>query len=410
MRIIKQIKEGFLPILDIMIPKGKYEKRIFGIFFFLFACFSVLFLHKYGNHCPHEEILDYDIDYWRACFWTIPTQPFQGGARHPLLMVIFFPLNCLVFGIRLLSGELFLHYYLIAFFFNAVTALSIMIIYKYCVNLIRISKVQALIVCLLFAFFAHILLLSFVAETFQLSMLGLLLVVYLTTDSFLNNKKIPIITNVILFVYVAGVTVSNGLKCVFAQLFQSGDFRYKRNSILLSGIITFVLILFSFFINSLVTEVNLTNARNSASGFTFAGQADIISEMFFEPVLFHQSHSFWGKCHEIFAYNTIFPVIVNLILYAVIICAVLVNIRKKAVLLLLSFFGADVLIHLICGFGIDTLQVYSLHWLFIFPLLIGWLYKEINNSKMKTGLNVLILLLSISLAVNNIPRIIELIY
>jgi hypothetical protein len=235
----------------------------------------------------------------------------------------------------------------------------------------------------------------------------LLLVVYLTTDSLLNHKKIPLITNILLFVYVSGVTLSNGLKCAIAQLFQKRKFKDKRNSILLSGLITSILIFFSFSVNYIVkTEVPDSNVLE----FIFSGDVAIISEMFFEPILFHHNHSFWGLGQEVFAYNTIFPTIVNLVLYAVILCAVLVNIRKRCVLLLLSFFGVDALIHIICGFGIADPYIYCLHWLFIFPLLIGWLYHEICNKRIKIGLNILLVLLIVSLAVNNIPRLVELIY
>jgi hypothetical protein len=409
MKILKLIKEGFSPIWDVIIPKSKNEKWILGIFFFFFACFSVLFLRKYGTVFPHIEVLNYDIDFWLRKFNSMTsTTPFGGGIKHPLLPSIMYPLNILNQIVRLIySGELPLTYLVTMLFYNMVSVLSIMIIYKYCVNLIRISKLQSLILCALFAFFAHVLLLSFIPETFQLSMFGLLLVTYLTTDSLLNNKKIPLITNIVLFMYVSGVTISNGLKCVIAQLFPSGDFKYKRNSILLSGVITSIFILLSGFVNYMIDKLW---EKYFIAEYIFEGPVDIITEMFFEPILFHQNHSLWGFGKEVFAYNTIFPVIVNIILYAIIICSIIVNIRKRAVLLLLSFFGVDVLIHLICGFGIADPFIYCLHWLFIFPLLIGWLYKEINNQKIKIGLNILLLLMIISLVVNNIPRIFELIY
>jgi len=409
-KFIQQLKEGFLPILDVLIPRSKDEKWIFWIFFFVFACFSVLFFRKYGNEFPDWEIINYDL-YYIKDFHKLPPSPFGGGNRHPLFAVILFPLNIVVFITNLLySDNLPLSHLVIYLFFNVITALSILIVYKYCVNLIRISNLQALCLCILFALFAHVLLLSFIPETFPLSMFGLLLVVYMITDSFLNQKKIPIITNIILFMYVTGITISNGLKCVFAQLVQYGDFKYKRNAILLSGILTFILIIVSFSAHYIVAGDMDWGTKNSVSQYIFAGETDIISEMFFEPILFHHKHSLWGYGEEKFEYNSFFPVIVNLILYAVIICALIVNLRKKVVLLYCSFFGVDLLIHLVCGFGIADVQVYCLHWLFLFPLLIGWLYKAICNEKVKTGLTVLLLLLSILLAVNNIPRILELIY
>ena len=414
-KITKQIKAGFLPILDVITSKSKVEKWVFGVFFFIYACLGILFFLKYRFGFPDRELLNYDVYLWmyKRFFRIQSLLPFYGGSRHPLLMLIISPLIISTYIIKLLSGELVLNMLFVILVHNVIVALSITITYKYIVNLIRISKTHAIVLCVLFALFAHVLLLSFVPETFQFAMLGLLLVVYLTTDSLLNQKKIPLITNIILFVYVSGVTVSNGAKCVIAQLFQKDTFKNKRKSVLLSGLITSVLIFLSFFVSYIASLCYFGECRMKDNTLLciFSGQANIISEMFFEPILFHHNYSLWGyPGNVIFTYDTIFPIIINVILYSIIICAVLVNIRKKHVLLLLSFFGTDVLIHIICGFGIDGPYIYCLHWLFIFPLLTGWLYKEISNKIIKTGLNTLLILLSIALAVNNIPRIIELIY
>lgn len=413
-KIIKQIKDGFKPIFDVIIPKNREEKWLLGVFFFVYLCFGFLFWFKYGDTFPSTDLLDYDVEGYSVFFSKIQRlTPLSGSDRHPLLAVIISPLIILGYVINLFFKGLALQFLLGIVFFNVIAALSITIVYKYCVNLIKISKIQSLIICLLFAFFAHVLLLSFIPESFPLSMLGLLLLAYLTTDSLLNHKKIPIITNVILFAYVAGVTVTNGLKCVIAQLFQNGDFKYKLKSILVSGLTTATLILISFVISYISSLLILGEFKliRQISLYIFSGETHIISEMFFEPILFHQYHTFWGEFREeVFAYNTIFPTIANIIFYAVVICAIVVNIRKREVLFLLSLFGADVFFHLICGFGIDNLHIYCLHWIFIFPLLIGWLYKEINNSKIKIGLNILLLLLGGFLVVNNISQLIVLIY
>jgi len=408
MNIMKQFKESFLPIWNVIIPKNKDEKLIFGVSFCVYACISILFFAKYQNHFPHWELLNYDIERWFHKF-CVPKSlfPFDGGIKHPLLSVFFLPINGLVHIVRLLNfGTLPLHYLVVMLFYNCMAALSITILYKYCIHLIKNSKLQALLFCIVYALFAHVLLLSFVPETFQFSLLGLLLVLYVTTDSMLNQKKIPVFTNVLLFVYAAGTTLSNGIKYTIAQLFQQGNFKDKQKSIIWSAGITVLLIGISFLVNLFWGKI----PANNVVDFMFSSQAHIISEMFFEPVLFHNHNSLWGTGNGIFTYSSIFPVIINLVFYAIIACAIFVTVKKRAVLLLLSFFGVDVFIHLICGFGIADLYIYCLHWLFIFPLLIGWLYKTIGNKKIIIGLNIVLVLLSISFAINNIPRIIKLIY
>jgi len=368
----------------------------------------VLFFAKYQNHFPHWELLNYDIDrlFGNLCVKT-SLLPFNYGFRHPLLSVFFLPVNLLVYITQLLNfGALPLHYLVCMLFYNLIAALSVTIIYKYCVQLIKNSKIQALILCIVYALCAHVLLLSFVPETFQFSLLGLLLVVYITTDSMLNQKKIPLLTNVLLFVYAAGTTLTNGIKCTIAQLFQQGSFKDKRKSIIWSAGITVLLIGISFLVNLFWGKI----PANNVVDFMFSSQAHIISEMFFEPVLFHNHNSLWGTGQGIFTYSSMFPIIVNCIFYAIVVCAIFVTIRKRAALFLLSVFGVDIFIHLICGFGIADLYIYCLHWLFIFPLLIGWMYKTTGNKKIITGLNIVLVLLGVSFAINNMAPIIGLIY
>jgi len=409
MKITKQLKEGFLPIWDVLIPKSKDEKWIFLAFFCVYACFSILFFAKYQNHFPHWELLNYDIGrlFGNLCAKQTSLLPFNCGFRHPLLSVFFLPVNLLVYITQLLYfGALPLQYLVVMLFYNLIAALSVTIIHKYCVQLIKNSKIQALILCIVYALCAHVLLLSFVPETFQFSLLGLLLVVYITTDNILNHKKISVLTNVLLFVYAAGTTLTNGAKCTIAQLFQQGNFKDKRKSIVWSVGIFVLLAGISFLVNYFAEDV----PGNNFAEFIFSGESHIISEMFFEPVLFHNHHPLWGTGQGIFTYNSIFPIIINCIFYAIVACAIFITIGERAVLFLLSFFGVDIFIHLICGFGIADLYIYCLHWLFIFPLLIGWLYKTVGNKKIITVLNIVLVLLGVSFAINNMPLIIELIY
>jgi hypothetical protein len=269
---------------------------------------------------------------------------------------------------------------------------------------------------LLFALFAHVLLLSFTPESFPLSMLGLLVLIYMTTDNILNDKKIPLSANVILFCYITGVTVSNGLKVLWAQLFQRGRLKTKAGTFLLSGFVCAGLIVFAFlgahfFGRLLYGNWLVTDGTNYLASFRSVSWMPVFHYFFCEPLLFHHNYDFWNWEVVHFQYNTIFPFLVSGILYTLVTIALIVNLKQKPVLLLLAFFLSDVLINLVLGFGsIYESYIYGLHWLFIIPLLIGWLYYKIENKQIKTGLDVILICIAVFCAVNNFPRLYDLFF
>jgi hypothetical protein len=243
-------------------------------------------------------------------------------------------------------------------------------------------------------------------------MFGLLVLIYATTDSILNNRKIPVASNVILFCFITGITISSGLKVFFAQFFQSGKFRDKCYTFILSGLACTGLILFSlattyvlsrFFFGDWLIEDNTVDYISSLSSVSFIS---LFHDFFCEPILFHQNYDFWNWAWMgNLQYNALFPLVMCSILYVIVIIALAVNIKQKSVWLLLSFFLSDVLIHMVFGYGIFGSYIFGLHWLFIIPLSIGWLYHSMKSKRLKIGLDVLVICIAVFCAFHNFPRL-----
>lgn len=72
--------------------------------------------------------------------------------------------------------------------------------------------------------------------------------------------------------------------------------------------------------------------------------------------------------------------------------------------MLILFFGFDIFLHVIIGFGSGEAFLYGGHWVFLVPLFIGWLHKSITEKEKKILLYV-ISFLFLSLIINNIIQI-----
>ena len=66
----------------------------------------------------------------------------------------------------------------------------------------------------------------------------------------------------------------------------------------------------------------------------------------------------------------------------------------------LSYFGFDMFIHLILGFGINEIFIMAPHWLFVIPLAIAYAFKKAKKNQHK-ALQLSVLALTAYLLVYN---------
>ncbi|OAV64831.1 hypothetical protein Barb6_03087 [Bacteroidales bacterium Barb6] len=63
--------------------------------------------------------------------------------------------------------------------------------------------------------------------------------------------------------------------------------------------------------------------------------------------------------------------------------SVLLNRKHTLVKLLLSFLSVDIFVHFVLRYGLMEGQIYSGHWLFVFPVLLALLANRITDKKVK---------------------------
>ena len=104
------------------------------------------------------------------------------------------------------------------------------------------------------------------------------------------------------------------------------------------------------------------------------------------------------------SYSVIFLNIINISIIILFLSGVIIGFKTELMKLLLSLFSIDILIHIICGFGINEIYIYSPHYLFIITLAIGYACKSLLCNWNRISIFIL-LIITITCFINNMYKI-----
>ena len=189
-------------LIKLIIPHKKIEKIIFFSTLLWFLFFSMFFA-LCVDFSSHHELMGYDSDFYigggnpklmlnKIISWNL---------RHPLYVIINYPV--------LLIDALFpsaLHWAIFALFSSVIMADSNLMIYRICKQTL-VGESSALMSTILFPTFAHIMLLSGLAETYVYTIFFVLLLIMLA----MTNKSTMLSDNLI-FAILTGTTLKN---CIY---------------------------------------------------------------------------------------------------------------------------------------------------------------------------------------------------
>ncbi len=117
--------------------------------------------------------------------------------------------------------------------------------------------------------------------------------------------------------------------------------------------------------------------------------SSIIENLFGESLQLHQDYLLQDTLKSrpvIVKYRYLFNYVVESIIILLFITGILLNFKNKFLWLVMSFFGLDMLIHVILGFGINEVYIMSAHWTYVIPIVIGMLFVKIKENRLGTSL------------------------
>jgi hypothetical protein len=112
----------------------------------------------------------------------------------------------------------------------------------------------------------------------------------------------------------------------------------------------------------------------------------IYENLFGETIQFHQKHFLEDTLvfRPVFVkYDWLWNYIVEAVILLLAAIGIWCGRRSRFLWLALSYFGFDMFIHLILGFGINEIFIMAPHWLFVIPFAIGYVFYRSKGCQHK---------------------------
>lgn len=411
-------QQKFKDFLKTIFPSTKFEVLLFIIFSTVYGILGSFIALNYriifDDRIPWDAYFSFDN---RAIVMT-------GGGfeRHPLANYFFDWIR--EFGLLFSDGKKDETFRLVlAWCSNFAISLSLIQIYKYLKNIIVLPKKISLLIIAFFAFFSTNILLSFTPETYTYTLFFLVLFNYYAALKMRKGEKIPAPALIFAGVTVGGLTVTNIVKVYIPLLFEKNIFtQWKKfgNGVLriLASVAVFLLLFlnrldFNFFRFLEKTEEQYEKFSNPKATPVW----DMIASWFFggnmlfagfEVRDYHNKKGFEYKALFMDVYESWIPYLFVAAVLILVIWSSVKNFKNKLVLVLMISFLVDIVIHCILKFGLHTSYIYGGHFVFVYPLLIGWLFYAYKNApKTLSFLYSILWILFIYLVLNNVFRMEE---
>lgn len=413
-----KLKTKIGSVLSLIFPSQKAEFILFTLFLVSYGILGSIIAWDYriifDNRIPWDAYFSFDN---RAIVMT-------GGGfeRHPLSNYFFdFIRN---FALVFSEGEYNEVFRLVlAWCSNLTISLSLIQIYKYLRNIIGLPIKLSVLLVIFFAFFSTNILLSFTPETYTYTLFLLCWFNYYSAKKLKNGEPISITALTFSSIAVGGLTITNIVKIYIPLLFEKHLFTHGKKFVSTTLKVIFSASVFVFlFLYRLDFDVFRIINKTGEQYEKFSNPKvtplwDMMMSWFFGGnILFsnfvirdyHNKKGFEYKALFMDTYSSVFPYIFVVILLLLILWALLKNFKNPLVQILTLSFFVDILIHCLLKFGLHTSYIYGGHFVFIYPLILGWLLHTYRSSaKTLTFICSIIIILGFYLLLNNFYRMQE---
>ncbi len=414
-------KYKFTSFFRLVFPSTLIEWTVFLSFI---ICYGVL-----GTYIATHYRIIYDSRIpWDAYFSFDNRQiVLTGGSfeRHPLSYYFFNWLKELALLIS--DGKTDVTFRLVlAWFSNIAISFSVLQVFKYLKNIIKIPFAINLLLVTFFGIFSTSIILSFTPENFTYTLFLLTLFHHYSALKLKNEEKTPTLALAVAGITIGGLTITNIVKVFIPLLFEKGIFRSWRkfgNAVFrtLFTCVCFALLYLNrinFKYENILSQTN--KQYEKFSNVKSIPLWDMIASFFlggnilFPNFIIRDKHNMKGFDYKglfMDAYSSWIPYIFIAVLVVLILWSYYKNFRNKLVQVLILSFLVDIIIHCILKFGLHTSYIYGAHFVFVYPLLLGWLFYSYKSSpKVLSFLTVTTILLFLYLFINNYFRMTEFFY
>ena len=316
--------------------------------------------------------------------------------RHPFLNFMLYPFYLLDQWLIDLTGVNCMQF-IVAVLLVVTACYTYVFLRRLLYEVLELPRFDVILLLLLFFSFGYVQLCLLVPDHFPYSMMLLVMVLWLAGKRIRERSSFPIWQGVVLYLVVMGTTLTNGVKVLLALLFTNGRKLFQLRTFLLMIIVPTILVLGFCIYEREAFEKPRTKMKNEDRERANRPQKgviesyihldtphyeSIVENLLGEPVQFHQKY-FLG---DVSNRKTPRPMIVaydhwaNYAVSGFIVFLVLMGIwcgrRERLLWMALSWFAFDMLMHVVLGFGLNEVYIFSVHWLFIIPLALAYLMRR----------------------------------
>lgn len=320
----------------------------------------------------------------------------SGGSfeRHPLSYYFFNGIRELALLIS--GGKMDMTFRLtLAWMSNLVISLNILQIFKYLKNIIRLPVEFSFFIVLFFALFSTNIILSFTPENFTYTLFFLSLYNHYAAIKLKKDEKIPASALTLAGITIGGLTITNFVKVFVPVLFEKNLFKnWKKFGNAALRVIIAVICYILLYLNRIDFKYQAIFSKTNQQYEKFSNVEtmptwDMIMSFFFGGnILFpsftisdkHSMKGFHFKAIYMELYSSTFSYIFVAVLLLLAVWSYCKNFRNKWVQVIMISFFIDIIIHCLMRFGLHTSYIYGGHFVFVYPLLIGWLFYAYRSS------------------------------
>lgn len=339
--------------------------------------------------------------------------------RHPLFIVVLLPL----FGLNRLimpPTEFNAAVLLMAALLVAADVWGAVLMHRLLRDVVEVRRVDAALLTALFYGFAHVMIATMVPDHFALSLPLLLLTLLIAGRKLKEGKPMKLWQSALLFFLTAGVTLTNGVKVVLAAWFAGGRKVFAWRSI--AAFVVPTLLLGAIYVwqqdaivapqerkikrieaavakkdpariaklkehNDFVKQQNGEALTTSVpllewSDITTDRWQSAVDNLFGESLQLHRDYLLEDvqQTRPVFVqYRSALNYVVEALLVVLLAVGAWTARREKFFLMVLAWFGFDMLMHMGFGFGLNEVYIMTAHWAFIIPIAAGYILRRSNS-------------------------------
>lgn len=142
---------------------------------------------------------------------------------------------------------------------------------------------------------------------------------------------------------------------------------------------------------------------------TTSRSATIVHNLFGESIILHRDYLLGDVLTNrpvIVKYKFLPNYLVEAAIVVLFLAGVWMGRRNRFLWLPMSYFGFDMIIHLVLGFGINEIYIMSPHWLFVIPVAIGFVLRPARG-RLRIALRSLLVVLTVYMYIYNVALLAE---